>query len=475
MKTTGLGARLEARFRPEWHWGGEFLEGRVRFCGLRESAGTTLPAVTFEGTHAEAEAFARSRGLAYEGVHAAVTHLPFKLAPLETASGEGDEDIHPQAERLRPQGLPLEALDLQVFSQDARRFLVMAREDGLGAFRQSLAESLRGWWGLTASPLALLPLLEDLEIPGIRAALLVEAKHTHVIFLRDGSLEAYVKVFTGWEDAGREPAAFLREMKKALVYHFGSRFPGLSVEAIEIWKDGPEGQVRSALEGLGVPILSPQWPPEVAAVPEAFRVAAALAWQGLQGTPAAGFSIPGNPRAEARRQWLRRTGVLTRTGYQAFIGLAAGVALLSLAAFGLRWAVAIKTRVWAGELKKWDQFQERKSAVESRLGGLQGILSRRTEAYAGLQRIAALLPPEVWLESWEAEAGPGKSFTHRLTGYTLVESRVPELLSNLEKGRPSGSVKLKSTEKIKAETVEKKTGIAANHKDLIKFQMGVNE
>jgi non-homologous end joining protein Ku len=57
----------------------------------------------------------------------------------------------------------------------------------------------------------------------------------------------------------------------------------------------------------------------------------------------------------------------------------------------------------------------------------------------------------------------------------LADGKVPEFLASLEKGHRFHSVKLKSTERIKGEAVEKKTGIAANHRDLVRFQIGVTE
>jgi Tfp pilus assembly protein PilN len=144
-------------------------------------------------------------------------------------------------------------------------------------------------------------------------------------------------------------------------------------------------------------------------------------------------------------------------------------------AFVFRAVVASKAEAWSGELRKWDQFQKRRASVEARLARMQGLLDRRTDGYASLQRLAALLPAEVWLEEWEAEAGDGGRYTHHLTGYSLSEGRVPEFLARLEDGKRYRSVRLKSTERIKGEKVEKETGISANRKDLVRFQVVVAE
>jgi hypothetical protein len=142
---------------------------------------------------------------------------------------------------------------------------------------------------------------------------------------------------------------------------------------------------------------------------------------------------------------------------------------------GLRWTVESKAKTWSGELQRWNGFRTQKAAVETELESMKGLLVRRTEGYAGMQRIAGLLPPELWIETWELESGPGRRFIHRLDGYSLVEARVPEFLGNLEKAGRFSSVKLKSTERIKGETVEEKTRIAANRKDLVRFQIGTAE
>jgi Tfp pilus assembly protein PilN len=185
------------------------------------------------------------------------------------------------------------------------------------------------------------------------------------------------------------------------------------------------------------------------------------------------FSIPRPVGAEARRLWMRRTGILARFGYHVSAGAAIGVVLLVLSAVGLRWTVETKVHAWSGELKRWDEFQKRKASVVAQLDGMTGLLSRRTEGYADLQRISSLLPSDLWLQSWEMDGRGGTGFTHRISGYSPIEARVPEFLANLEKTRKFASVKLKSTERIKGEAVEQKTGIQANRKDLIHFEMGV--
>jgi Tfp pilus assembly protein PilN len=141
----------------------------------------------------------------------------------------------------------------------------------------------------------------------------------------------------------------------------------------------------------------------------------------------------------------------------------------------LHWTVSSKARAWSGELERWGGFQKQKQAVEAELNGIKGLIGNRTDGYAGLQRMAASLPSEVWLESWELENTAGRRFTHRLEGYTLAEARIPEFLSNLEKSGRFKTVKLKSTERIKGETVEEKTKIHANRKDLVRFQIGAVE
>lgn len=470
---SGVGARLEASFRPKVHWGAEFLTDRVRICGLKEAAGKIAVAASFDGAYPEGEAFARAHGLGFAGLHAAVSHVPFKLEALEP--GQGEEDILPQAERLKPTGLALESLDAHGFALGPARFLLFAREDALRGFVEHLPAPLAALWNLVPSPLALLAesAPDDLHR---RAVLLVEETFTHVLFLRDGAPEAYAKAFTGLEEARLDAAAFAREMKKVLIYHHGSKFPGASLEAVTLWSDGAQGEAAAALGDLGLPLRTAAWMPALDAVPAPFKVAGALALRGLRGEePLVSFTVARPALAEDRRLWMRRAGLLARGGYQVMAALAAVVFLLVAGALGLRFMVESKARTWAGELGRWDQFQSRKAAVESQLGDMQGLLSRRTGGYASLQAIAGRLPAEVWLREWEAETGSDGRYVHRLTGYSLAEDQVPRFLANLEGMRRYGSVRLKSTERIKGEKVEKETGIAANRKDLVRFQMVVTE
>jgi Tfp pilus assembly protein PilN len=473
-----LGARIEACFRPKVHWGAEFLADRVRICGLREDGGKSgraavAVAATFEGPYAEAEAFARAHGLAYAGLHGAVSHLPFKIEALEP--GQGEDDILPQVERFKPIGLTAEALDAQAFAADPGRHLLLVREDALRGFLDHLPAALASLRDLVPSPLALFPQAAPPEVHR-SAALLVEEGFTHILFLREGAPEAYAKAFTGREEARRDPAAFAREMKKVLIYHHGSRFPGASLDAIVLWSDGAEAEAEAALGDIGPPHVPSAWSPDLAAVPAPFRVAGSMALAGLRETETlVSFTVPRPVLAEERRLWMRRAGMLARTGYQVAAAMAVIACLLMAGALGFRLVVESKARTWAGELGKWDSFQKRRAAVESQLGSLQGVLSRRTGGYASLQGIAAQLPAEVWLQEWEAEAGPDGRYVHRLTGYSLAEDKVPRFLANLEGSRRFGNVKLKSTERIQGEKVEKETGIAANRKDLVRFQMVVAE
>lgn len=474
-KRPGLGDRLEARFRPDLHWGAEFLAQKVRLCAFGGEDGRPAVLHTFEGDYAEAAAFAVAHGLAYAGLDAAVSHLPCKIEPLEPVPEGGDEDIAPHVERLKPQGMPAASMDAQEFHLGTDRHLVLAKEDALRAFTESLPAGLGELWSLSPSPLALLPHFETDRAQGRCAVLSCEADYTHLLFFRDGSLSAYAKVFTGWEAADRDPAAFAKELKKALVYHYGSRFPGASLDAFLVCLDGPSGQAGAAVESLGIPRIRPEWGP-LAALPESFRVAGALAYRARLGLePPLSFPVPPPVAARSRRLWRGRAGILARTGYMALAGSALGVALLAISALGVRAMVAAKERTWSGELQRWDTFQKRKTSVDAQLGGMKGILARRTEAYAGMQRIAGLLPPEVWLESWELEPSAGRGAVHRLQGYGLAEERVPEFLANLEKSRGFSAVKLKSTERIKAETAEEKTGIQANRKELVRFQIDVSQ
>jgi Tfp pilus assembly protein PilN len=469
-----LGEGLEARFRPRLHWGAEFLADKVRLCALGRKDGKPAVLHAFEGGYAEADAFAAAHGLAFEGVHAAVSHVPFKIDAVASSEG-AEDDILPDIERIKPQGLPAEAFDAHSFRLGENRYLILVREEAIKSFHAKLPESLGALWSLEVSPLALVPVLDSPHASGHWAALLGDAEETHALFFREDALLAYAKVFSGWEAARREPAAFATELKKALVYHFGSRFPGLSIEAIRIWRDGSGGEIASALKALGIAQARTEWG-ELASVPEAFRVAGAAALQALRGQePLAPFTTPSPEAAESHRAWRRRAGILARTGALALSGLAIGVLLLSLSALALRWTVETKARAWSGELRRWSEFQARKAEVEARLNGVKGLLARRTDSYAGLQRIAALLPPELWLETWELERVNGRRFNHRLEGYSLEEARVPEFLANLEKSGRLGSVKLKSTERIKGETVEEKTHIQANRKDLVRFQIGASE
>lgn len=469
-----LEEKWNASFRPSVHWGAEFLANRVRIIGLTEKSGQVTVFAFFDGSYAEAEGFANTHGLAFQGLHTAVSHLPFKFEILD--SGVSQEEVSANAERLKPVGLPLEAWEYQEIFFAGEKYLALLREDVLKSFTERLPSSLASLWNLSLSPLALLPLATPSDIPNRVAALIVESEETHVLFLRGGIPEAYAKVFTGYEEARRNPALFLREMKKALVYHYGGKFPGDALESFCLWNKDSGGELSTLLSTLGLTESILSWPFPAKLWPSQFQVAGALAWQAMRpADPLLSLSIPIPREAQNHRQWLGRTGTLARFGFRAMAVLALLALVLSLAVATFGWRVKSKAQAWSGQLQKWDEFQKLRSSTELELLGLQGLLERRTESNTALRKIAGLLPPEVWLEEWTLESSSKGRFIHQITGYSFSEGRVPEFLSKLEFGKQFASVKLKSTERIQGEYVEKKTGIKANHKDLIRFQMVVTE
>lgn len=471
-RDAGPARGLESRFRPAAHWGAEFLAAGARLCAFAAGKSGPEQVRAFAGTYAEAEAFARAEGLAWEGLHAAVSHLPFKLEPLGPDSGSGEDESAAVAERARPQGLPAESMEAQEFQAGSGRVLALARADAVTGFAAGLPPSLRALWDLAPSPLALLPHLDAAKAVGHWAALWSEADYTHLLFFRGPELLAYAKPFAGHADAARDAEAFAREMKKSLVYHFGSRFQGASLDGLQVWNDGPAGQVGAALAGLGIPRFQPDWGP-LAALPPEFRVAAALALRAARGDEASGsFAIAHPAAAHARRTWRERARRLVRAGVPvaAFMALIAG--LLAGSAIAFRLVVQAKAKDWSSELGRWEAFQQRKAEVERELGGMREILERRTASHAALQQASARIPAETWLERWEIESAAGKRASQRLEGFALSEARVPELLSGLERSGTGGAWKLKSTERVKGETVRQKTGIEANRRDLVRFQIG---
>jgi hypothetical protein len=471
-----LGSRLDARFQPSQFWGAEFLANRVRLGCFELKAQKPVLLHTFEGTYPEAEAFAVKYKIRLLGLHAAVSHLPFKVHPLGSGSEAGDQDITPVADRLRPQGLPLTAFDMQTLLQGNERHIVLAREDSLRGVLEAIPTSLSSLETLDAAPLALLSSFDLSQARGGRVALMLEADYCHLVLIQDGILKAYAKVFSGWEEAQAQPEIFEKEINKSLVYHFNSRFPDIELSTIEVWKDGPKGELALTLKSLGLAQCLPNWHPLLVNVPEAFRVAAVMAMRGFsEDVNAFSFSIPLPREVYQRRVWQRRTGTLVKTGSLILMGSAFGVALLVMAALALRWTVVSKAKTWSGELSKWDEYQKRKVSVETQFGEMRDMLSHRTLGYSSIQNISACLPPEVWLDSWEMESEPGHGLVHRLAGFSLTEARIPEFLSNLEKVKNLGTVKLKSTERVKGESVEQKTSIQANRKDLVRYQIGISE
>ena len=72
-------------------------------------------------------------------------------------------------------------------------------------------------------------------------------------------------------------------------------------------------------------------------------------------------------------------------------------------------------------------------------------------------------------------ANPPSVSANQALGHAQLLHDDPRFLANLEGLKRFAGVKLKSTERIKGEKVEKETGIAANRKDLVRFQMAVTE
>ncbi len=457
---------------PIRQWGIEFLAHEVRICGFRKDEEGWILDKSFAGSRVDAEAFAQSQDLVNQGVYAAVSTIPYKIIALESDLGSED-DLLPLVERVKPLGLATGMLDYFEGSHAGKRLLVLAREHAVAGFRETLPEDLKSLWELIPSPLALLPFIDLTQTPDRLAALLPEDQYVHILFFSGRMLESYVKVFVPLEKLHSDPAGYTREIKKALVYHYGARFLGTPLEALQIWKDSPDQAMAKALQGLAIPLVKPVWKKELNSVTDSLRVSAAMA---LRHTVEAygSFTLPPNLRAESSRLWKSRTTRLLRWGTLTLLGAGTIVGMLTLAGLGMRMMVEMKSHTWASELGKWDTFRKNKVTVETRLGNMQGLLFNRTLDYAGLQRIAALMPTEMWMESWEIEAQSSGQLEHRLVGYAMQESRITEFLSKLEKSHFL-AVKLKSTEHMPGDKVQKKTGIPANRKDLTRFQLNLSE
>ena len=474
-KGSGWGGRLESRFQPALYWGAEFLSTKVRLLAFMEKEGMPEVMHTFEGDYAQAEVFAAKHGLEFDGIRGAVSHLPFKIEPLKLNAESNEEDLQPHIDRAKPLGLPSEAFDVQSFQWEDSSFLILCREEALQEFLTKLSPSLHALWSLEFPHLALLPFIDKSLAIGHWVSILCEEDFIHLLFFRESTPIAYAKMFTGWDDAHKDANAFATEIKKALVYHFESQFTGLSLQGVQIWREGPAGEVATALHGMGIAQFQPDWG-ALAKLPESMRVAGALALQGLQGKEAK-FSFTHDQPADAfaKRLWNRRAGLLAKTEILVFAAAGIGVAMLILSALGLHLTVTSKAKSWSGELQRWTDFQKQKTDVDGQLESMKGLINHRTEGYSSLTQIAKQLPPEVWLESWEVENISGHRFSHHLDGYSLLEAHVPEFLANLEKTGLFNAVKLKTTERIKAESVEEKTKISANRKDLVRFQITATE
>ena len=476
MTRSGMGARMEAQFKQKIFWGCEFLSHRVRLCGVQNKNGVPTLAETFEGSYAEAEIFAESRGLLSLGFNASVSHLPFKISRVHHSESSSEETLTTETEGALPIGLKLDAMELVPFQFGAPEFMVLLRSDTLHSFLDSLPRSLKSFWTLTPSPLVILPQLMLDMLPGNAAVIQSELHYSHILFFKNQKLESYVKIFAGLEQTANHPETYLKELKKVLVYYYSNRFSGSTLDSVHLINDGEGNAVKVLLTQLDISTTDLKFLTEIPTLPRSFQIAAALALQGLNGNESLAPFALGRPHLpQLNHKWKRRSGALAKYGSVLSLGAAIGVVLLVLSAFGLTLMVESKTHTWAGELGRWDEFQKRKKEVGQVLESMQGILAHKTESYGDLQRVAQMLPPETWLQSIELTHQIASGYTHHLSGYTLQESRVPQFLSNLEKSHHFVSVKLKSTEKIKGEVVEQKTGISANRKDLIHFEIGMTE
>jgi Tfp pilus assembly protein PilN len=470
------GERLSASFQPSIHWGIEFLQDRVRLCGIQRQ--TLKVSEIFEGTYEAAAVFAKTRGLAYEGLHAALSHVPNRWECLGPESPELDSSS--QVERLKPIGTPTDSLEVHDFTFRDFRYALLLREDALRGFLESLPSELASLWNCVPSPWVLAQAEKCEALPERWAALLPSATDTQIVFFRRDLPEAQAKLFFGWEHARTHTETFGAEIKKALVYHYGAKYPGSSLDAITLWGDSPEREIDRLVREAGFAIRAANFETALALIPAPFQVAAWMALQSAQSkTPPFSLWVPEPQLAKRRRDWIRHSRQLAVVGTRIALGMGVIALLALVAAFTLKFIVNSKAQTWSGELQKWEQFQSTRSSVERDVQAVGGIFERRTTVYASLQKIAGQLPSDLWLSEWDVETDKVETgritFIHRLTGHSLVEGRVSQFLANLEGLKTFHSVKLKTTESIQGEVVEKKTQIQANRRNLVRFQVVVIE
>ncbi len=463
-------------FMPRIVWGAEWTSQEIHLVGVDYK--TKKFVRHFKGDFNEAAAFAQAQGLTYEGFYGAVSHLPFKWV-FQNEIENSEEGRRIAEEASRPQGIRRDELESLTFAEIECHALLWFRADSLEAFTKSLPQSLATLSELVPSPLLLNQALDFQKCNDSFLILLPEIDYTHLLMYRDKMLLAHSRIPYGLNTINESPILMAKEIQKALLHwneHWKNQRENLQVTSVYLWKNHAACDWEKILAPLGLIVENAACIKTLSTLPEEFRLAGLQALNHAQGQISAISLGSWNEELVAkRRKWLQHAGFLCRANYWILLFFGGSVALMFALSLALQISVKVSHKKWNHELKEWNVLQKHKQNVEQELQKLSEVLSLRNSSAKSLQQVTSALPAGVWLESWDLESGEKSGFIHHLSGYALDEAKVSELLAHLEKQNHFSEVKLKSTEAMAAEKVVQKTGIKANHRDLVYFQMQVQE
>ena len=465
-------------------WGAEFTEDHVRLVCL-QSAGSPKVTKSFKGTYKEALKFAGDNALEFKGVRAAVSHLPFKTTHFPGEALESPEALEEAENKSRPPGLTGEDMIEEWVPVSKSSLLLQMREGHLQHFLKDLPKELGTLSWAAPSPFAYHRLfgatmgkMADVRHgagPISRAALVVESDYTHVMFYIDGEVRLCLKLFMGYEQVRDVPDQYLVELKKALAYYWQTKVMGSAITEVVLFKDGPEGEVLKALqEGLDVPVRIPEPPAFVNGLDRSLYGALGMALSENEDEPPP-YSVGSRNASQvsSRRLWLRHSRTLAKAlGVYLLVSLLV-LGLMASASGVMHLVFKDDKKEGAEAARGLAQLVSQRTLLEGEIKQVQGMLANRTRLTEKMQAIQQQIPAKMWLSSFVSEKKEGGGFTFRIGGYCFEESSISKFMQGLEKLSGTQSVQLKSTELVPAKTVQEITGLKANLRDLVQFQLVV--
>ncbi len=467
--------RLPELFEPQIRCGIDINESKATLCLAKCVSGQWTVVKQFTGDHGSAQAWAKKNGVSDSGLHGIISQIPFRIDVIEGVNSE---------EELSPEALENETTIPGTKAEDFEHLLIQWRHQSLSVqYRKDLMEhwveqlvSFGSFWKLQWAPLMVLhwAAWTGIKEPGVYIHL--EEKQYHLLFFDLNGLLAYSRISTNLSQDSDEMSHILSlgaELSKALLYFWEAHLSQEKMKSIYLLE--PDERIKQAIQHSGIDISIVTMPAKAkfSMVPRPLLGTIAALDIGPDETLDCSLSNPGLGTLQRNLLWRQRCARLTQTLSIACLSVTLLLCLLVISGLGMQLLLKYSQNRSAEQLQRALKVRQTMGSLQNDLERFRPIVEKRSTIAKELQNGSESAPEGLWLEKWSLESSE-KGAEQVMQGYAFETQQIQNFLKSLETEGNYSQVILKSTETVAGPWVQEKTGLAANRKDLIHFQIVVN-